>query len=185
MTSRHPRPARILEQAGMADVRQRAYDHPDAALLVQSLFEDQVSRYGFADPVAADPTSYAPPLGLFLVAYMAGVPGACGGYRPCDLTAATVEIKKLYTVPELRGHGLGALILSRLELDAARRGARSAVLETGVRNSAALALFRRAGYRPAPRYVGGRDPVINRAFLKELPAPGSPAEVGDSPASLR
>lgn len=184
MTSRHHRPARTLYQAGMAEVRQRAYDHPDAARLVQSLFEDQVRRYGFADPVAADPASYTPPLGLFLVAYIAGVPGACGGYRPCDLAAATVEIKKLYIVPELRGHGLGALILSRLEQDAAGRGARSAVLETGVRNYAALALFRRAGYRPTRRYAGGRDPVINRAFLRELPAPGSSAETGDSPASL-
>jgi GNAT superfamily N-acetyltransferase len=159
----------------MAEVMQRPYEHADAGRLVRALFEEQVRRYGFADPVAADPAAYTPPRGLFLLAYVAGVPGACGGYRPYDARPAVVEVRKLYTIPELRGQGLGRLILSHLEQDAAKRGARWAVLETGVRNHAALALFRQAGYRPAARYVSGRDPAINRAFIKELAEPGSTA----------
>lgn len=41
---------------------------------------------------------------------------------------------------------------------------RAAVLETGVRNTAALHLFTSAGYLPTDGYVEDRDPAINRAF---------------------
>lgn len=49
-----------------------------------------------------------------------------------------------------------------------------AILESGVRNTAALGLFTRSGYRPMPRYVAGRDPSINRAFVKTLTPAGQP-----------
>ena len=174
MRSRRSRPAPTRLAAETAVLTQLPYDHPDAARLVRALFDEQVGRYGFADPIAADPADYAPPRGLFLVAYTNGTPCACGGYRPYGPRTDTAEIKKLYTVPGLRGQGVGALILTRLEAHAAARGARSAILETGVRNDAALLLFKSAGYRPTPQYVTGRDPAINRAFLKDLPGPDSP-----------
>jgi GNAT superfamily N-acetyltransferase len=182
MTTRQPGPP-IHYTAGAVEVVERAYDQADAVHLVASLFDEQVHRYGFADPVDADPAVYRPPLGLFLVAYIAGVPGACGGYRPYDPGAVTVEIKKLYTVPTWRGRGLGRLVLTLLEEDAARRGAHVAVLETGVRNHAALALFQRAGYSPTAQYVNGRDPNINRAFIKEIPGAEKRPEPGASLAT--
>jgi GNAT superfamily N-acetyltransferase len=163
-------------------VHVRPYDHPDASRLVRSLFDDQTGRYGYADPVEADPAAYTPPSGLFLVGYLNGVPVACGGYRTFESCAATVEIKKMYTVPDLRGHGLGQRILTDLEHSAARRGARHALLETGVRNIEALALYIGIGYQPTERYVEGRDPVINRAFVKELPSWPATAQAGASPA---
>jgi hypothetical protein len=50
-------------------------------------------------------------------------------------------------------------------------GAHSVVVETGVHNTAAMALFVSAGYTPIPGYVPCRDPRINRAFGKSLPVP--------------
>lgn len=160
-----------------AGIIERPYDHPDALRLVRALFDEQAARYGFADPVAADPGGYAPPRGLFLVAYMADVPCACGGYRLYDPSPGTVEIKKLYTSPAMRGRGLGAVVLARLEQHAGDHGATTAILETGVRNSAALSLFQHAHYQPTARYVSGRDPAINRAFIKPL-RPESPSTPG-------
>ncbi|MFV2179453.1 GNAT family N-acetyltransferase [Actinomadura sp. LOL_016] len=153
-------------------LRRRPYDHPDAVHLVRALFDDQVERYGYADPVeAAAPAAYTPPEGLFLVAYQGETPVACGGYRTHDLETRTIEIKKMYAFPELRGSGLGRLILNELEWHAARAGFQSAILETGVRNTSALALYTGAGYRPRSRYATDyRDPEINRAFVKELVA---------------
>lgn len=145
---------------------ERPYDHPDARVLVKRLYDEQVECYGYADPIEADPELYRPPHGLFLVGYSRGRAACCGGFRSHG--AETVEIKKMYAVPELRGLGLGMAILSRLERRAAAAGARRVILETGVRNTAALALYRRAGYRPTARYVPGRDPAINRAFVKDL-----------------
>lgn len=168
MTPSSSKPAQPVNQTGPIEIAERTYDHPDAVRLLHALYDEQINRYGFADPVAADPAQYAPPCGLFLVAYVDGVPSACGGYRSHDPATATVELKKLYTVPELRGQGLGCLVGARLEQHAADHGARHAILETGVRSHGALALIRLAGYQPTGRYVAGRDPTINRAFIKDL-----------------
>jgi GNAT superfamily N-acetyltransferase len=154
--------------SGSAQIEPRAYDHPDAVRLVRALFDEQVARYGYADPPDADPAVYEPPAGRFLVAYLNGRAVACGGFRRHDGTTATVEIKKMYTVPDLRGHGLGRMIIDRLEAGAAGCGACRAILETGVRNRGALRLYRGVGYQPTARYVPGRDPQINRAFVKML-----------------
>jgi GNAT superfamily N-acetyltransferase len=170
MTASPADPARSGRDASQVKIASLSYDHSDAATLLHALYDEQLSRYGFADPIAADPAAYAAPRGLFLVAYLADLPAACGGYR--HYNAGVVEIKKLYTVPEHRGQGLARRILSRLEEHAALRGARSAVLETGSRSHAALALFRHAGYRPTACYVAGRDPAVNRAFIKDLSALG-------------
>ncbi len=142
------------------------YTHPHARRLVGALFDDQVKRYGYADPVEADPAAYQPPDGLFLVGYREEQPVCCGGYRRYRLDV--VEIKKMYTVFEYRGHGYGRAIITALERHAAEGGFQTAILETGVRNTAALALYADMGYRPVPRYAPGRDPAINRAFSKSL-----------------
>jgi len=150
------------------EITQRPYDHPDAVRLVRALYDEQVARYGFADPVDADPAEYAPPHGLFLIIYSANVPSACGGYRPYDPGTSTVEVKKMYTIPDLRGEGLGRLVLFALQQHAGRHGAAGAILETGAHSHAALSLFRQAGYQPTGRYARGRDAAINRAFFKDL-----------------
>jgi GNAT superfamily N-acetyltransferase len=146
----------------------REYDHDDARRLVSALYEDQVARYGYADPAEADAASYRPPAGRFLVAYVDGVPAACGGFRLHDLDRHVVEIKKMFTAPGFRGRGLGWRILAELERRAREQGARRAILETGVRNTDALRLYTSNGYVPTNSYVCGRDPAINRAFTKEL-----------------
>jgi ribosomal protein S18 acetylase RimI-like enzyme len=74
-------------------------------------------------------------------------------------------------MPEMRGRGAGGLLLRWLEDQAIGWGAEQIILETGVRNTAALSLFVRSGYRPTSRYVPGRDPAINRAFVKTLAGP--------------
>jgi len=114
--------------------------HPDAGRLVQALFDEQVDRYGGADTTEAGPAVYTPPGGLFLVGYIDGTPATCGGYRTHDKATGTVEIKKMYTVPELRRQGLRQL--SSLRWMPRRQGRIPANnLETGVRNTGALALY--------------------------------------------
>jgi GNAT superfamily N-acetyltransferase len=185
MTTSSPDSALPAHEAGRVEITERSYDHPDAIRLVRALYEEQVDRYGSADPVEADPMIYAPPHGLFLVVYVADVPSACGGYRPYDPVAAVVEFKKMYTTPGLRRRGLARLVLSRLERDATSGGARRAILETGARSHAALALVRRAGYQPTARYVSGRDPAINRAFFKDLSGPNAASGRNDLRAIAR
>jgi GNAT superfamily N-acetyltransferase len=148
----------------------RRVDHPDAVRLLKTFYDEQVDRYGFAESVDLDPQAYAEPNGTFVVAYEQGHAIGCGGCRWHDRSTGTVEIKKTYLVPRARGRGIGRALLGRLEADAIGWGAQQAILETGVRNTAALALFASSGYQPMARYVDGRDPAINRAFVKPLAA---------------
>lgn len=141
---------------------------PDAARLLQAFHAEQLDRYGFADPAELTSGEYTAPSGVFGVVYHAAVPVGCGGYRWFDQATRTVEIKRIYIVPASRGLGAGRELLSWLERHAVAAGARRAILETGVRNSAALGLFASVGYRPVERYVEGRDPAINRAFARVL-----------------
>ncbi|MGH3928566.1 MAG: GNAT family N-acetyltransferase [Pseudonocardiaceae bacterium] len=120
-------------------------------------------------PPDDDPSDYTPPHGLFLLLCLDNQPAGCGGYRAHGTT--TGEIKRLYVRPEYRGRGHGRRILTALEDHAHTVGATCLLLETGVRNDAAISLFSSAGYTPAPGYVPNRDQRINRAFAKSLPVP--------------
>ncbi|MGH3930962.1 MAG: GNAT family N-acetyltransferase [Pseudonocardiaceae bacterium] len=147
-------------------LRAVAFDDPEARTLLTELYADQLTRYDRADPPDDDPADYAPPQGLFLLLCLDDQPAGCGGYRAHDTT--TGEIKRLYVRPEHRGRGHGRRILTALEDHAHTVGATCLLLETGVRNDAAISLFSSAGYIPVPGYVPNRDQRINRAFTKLL-----------------
>jgi GNAT superfamily N-acetyltransferase len=146
----------------------RRYDHPDATLLLRAFRGEQVERYGFADPIEADPSEFEDPNGVFLMAYSNNKVAACAGLHWFDRQLGVAELKKLYVVPLLRGHGLGRLLVAALEKRAFERGVRQIILESGIRNKAALHLFESLGYKPIPGYVLSRDPAVNRAFVKVL-----------------
>lgn len=143
------------------------YTHPHARMLLHHLHQEQHGLYGFADDPDDTPASdYNPPNGLFVIATLDTAPVACGGWRRRD--AITAEIKRMYTLPALRGHGLGYQVLRHLELDARRAGIQHMLLETGRDNDQALRLYTASGYTATSPYVTGRNPVINRALRKSL-----------------
>ena len=168
MTTASGDPAVFARSAAQVQITERRPGHPDASGLLRAFHRELVDRYGFADPIELNSNEYAPPRGVFAVVYQDGAPIGCGGYRWFDRATGTVEIKRMYLTPAARGHGAGHDLLSWLEHHAVRAGALRAILETGVRNTAALGLFTSAGYRPVDRYVEGRDPQINRAFARSL-----------------
>ena len=152
-------------------IAERLPAHPDALRLLRAFHAEQVDRYGFADPAELDSAEYAPPGGVFAVVYQSAAAAGCGAYRWFDRATHTIEIKRIYVVPASRGHGTGRALLAWLEQHAVQAGAQRAILETGVRNTAALSLFISAGYQPVDGYVAGRDPAINRAFARSLTSP--------------
>jgi putative acetyltransferase len=75
----------------------------------------------------------------------------------------------MFVHPDVRGQGVAGRLLAWLETDAAARGIREIVLETGPASHAALAFYRSAGYRQVPlfgQYVGEEFSVC---FAKVLP----------------
>lgn len=85
-----------------------------------------------------------------LIAYLEDTPAACGGFKPFDQT--TAEVKRMYTIAEARGKGLAKSVLQELENWARSLGFKSLILETGIRQHAAIALYEAAGYRRIPNY---------------------------------
>ncbi len=158
----------VLASTAQFRIAERLPSHPDAVRLLRAFHREQVDRYGFADPVKLSSSEYGPPNGVFAVVYQGAVVAGCGGYRWFDRATHTIEIKRIYVVPASRGYGTGHALLTWLEHHAVAAGAQRAILETGVRNTAALNLFTSAGYQPVGRYVEGRNPEINRAFARSL-----------------
>jgi GNAT superfamily N-acetyltransferase len=124
---------------------------PAAQSLIDALNAELSGRYPEegACHFRLDPDEVADGQGSFLIASRAGKPIGCGAVRRIE--ERTGEIKRMYVSPEERGRGVGRAILAALEAEAKTLGISRLVLETGVRQSEALALYQRAGFsRIAP-----------------------------------
>jgi GNAT superfamily N-acetyltransferase len=121
------------------------YDHPDSATLIAEVQQEYVVRYGDVDQTPVDPAEFAPPHGLFLVAYLDGTPVATGGWRRHGDDA---EIKRMYVNAAHRGRGLARAVLAELENTARGAGFHRLILETGDEQPEAIQLYRSAGYTP-------------------------------------
>jgi putative acetyltransferase len=96
------------------------------------------------------PEEVAPEHGTFLIVYRDGLAVGCGALRLLDAEAA--ELKRMYVSPQARGQGIGRRLLVALEAEARAFGVRRLVLETGIRQIAALALYQATGFRPIPLF---------------------------------
>jgi GNAT superfamily N-acetyltransferase len=103
-----------------------------------------------ANHFGLDPAEVAGKRGAFLVVSCNGEPVGCGAVRLID--AETGELKRMYLAPAVRGKGLAKQLVAALEAEARALGAKRLVLETGIRQHAALALYRGAGFSPIPLY---------------------------------
>jgi GNAT superfamily N-acetyltransferase len=125
------------------------YTHPDVAALIEEIQRDLAVRYGGPDETPVTPADFAPPRGLFLVAYLDGAPAGCGGWRSRGTDA---ELKRLYTVPAARRTGVARAVLAELERTARAAGHTRLILETGTRQPEAIALYSAAGYTEVPPF---------------------------------
>jgi len=104
--------------------------------------------------------------GVFLLATSAGQAVGCGAVRMNDAT--TAEIKRMYTVPRARGHGVARRLLAALEAEARALGATRLVLETGERQTEAVALYEKAGFRRIPLFGEYLDSPLSLCMEKLL-----------------
>jgi GNAT superfamily N-acetyltransferase len=128
-------------------IEKRSYADPDVQRLVAEVQQEYVRRYGGPDAAAVDPTEFAAPDGLFLVGLRDGVPVAMGGWR--RIGDGTAELKRMYVAESARRQGLARALLAELERTAAAAGFGELVLNTGVPQPEAVALYEAAGYLPA------------------------------------
>ncbi|MFB7866347.1 MULTISPECIES: GNAT family N-acetyltransferase [unclassified Streptomyces] len=162
------------------DIRPTSFDHPDAVKLNDAVQLEYAVRYadddgdGEGDLTPLDPSMFAPPQGLYLIAYdPEGLPVATGGWRAQEAndegyTDGDAELKRMYVVPEARGLGLARRILAALEADARAAGRTRMVLETGTAQPEAIALYTSSGYEPCAKFGYYREYPNSRCYAKAL-----------------
>lgn len=104
--------------------------------------------------------------GAFLIARADDEPLGCGAIRRLDAT--TAEVKRMYVAPHARGRGVGRALLLALETEAGALGATRIVLETGVRQHEAIALYERAGFVRIPAFGEYVDSPLSVCMEKRL-----------------
>lgn len=124
-------------------------DNPDFIHLVQLLDAELASRDG------KDHSFYAQfnkihRIKHVVVAYDNSRPVGCGAIK--EFSPETMEVKRMYVLPEERKKGIAAAILSELEKRARELSYQKCVLETGKRQPEAIALYTRQGYKRIENY---------------------------------
>lgn len=141
---------------------------PHAQALIAALDEELEDRYPEegANHFRLDAEEVAPDRGAFIIARIGRMPVGCGAVRLNDRT--TAEIKRMYTVPAVRGRGVAGRLLQALEERARALGATRLVLETGERQHEAVAMYRKAGFVPIPRFGEYLDSPLSLCMEKRL-----------------
>lgn len=140
--------------------------HTDFRKMVNALDEDLYRRNGDTQKLyekynQIDKIKHA------IVIYADNKPVGCGCFKRFDDN--TVEIKRMFVLPEMRGKQLAAQLLQELEKWAVEEGFSKAILETGLRQVEAIRLYTVAGYSLTEnygQYVGMEDSICYRKELK-------------------
>ena len=143
--------------------------HPQALrLLAEAALE---ARALYPELFARDaPAPGNPPLRereVYLLAWRDGRAVGCGALRQHN--AFTAELRRMFVSRSARRDGVAHALLVRLEAEARSLGYRQLVLETGVRQAPAIALYSGSGWRriaPFGSFVG--DPM-SVCFGKTVP----------------
>ncbi|OIK07249.1 GNAT family N-acetyltransferase [Streptomyces monashensis] len=157
------------------NIRRVRFDHPDAVTLNDEVQAEYQLRYGDGgDATVLDTMDFDPPRGAYLIAYdELDRPVATGGWRSQDLNSegnenGDAELKRMFVIERMRGHGLARRILSVLEEDARAAGRVRMVLETGSKQPEAVALYTSSGYEPCAKFGYYRFHEESLCFAKKL-----------------
>lgn len=150
------------------------WDDPDVVALHALQRVDIDSRYG-GDTEPGTKPSKADISVVLLARDAGGRAVGTGALRQLDDTSA--EIKRMYTIDDARGTGVGRALLTALEAYAVSRGWTVLRLETGPLQHEAIGLYTNAGYRRIPNfgaYVGAPQSLCYERTLT-VAADGRPS----------
>lgn len=140
-------------------------DDTDFQNLVKLLDKDLAIRDGedhafFAQFNHIDTIKYA------MVALEDGIAVGCGAIKKYDVN--TMEVKRMFVLLEKRGQGIASLILKELENWALELGFKKCILETGIKQPEAIALYRKNNYWIIKNYGQYAEVESSLCFEKVL-----------------
>ncbi len=114
-----------------------AADLPRVAEIERATFADPWSQRAFEETIARPGVT----------AYALDDAGRLAGYALCSLAADEGEILNIAVATEARGRGAGLVLMRAMLAGLRAGGARQVFLEVRRSNEAAIALYRRVGFR--------------------------------------
>jgi putative acetyltransferase len=126
----------------------------DFAPLINLLDADLAFRYGDLQ-LSYNAFNVIPYIDTVVIAFYNNEAVGCACFKGFDDTS--VEIKRMFVKPDIRGKGVASLILRELEDWAKQLGYIYTVLETGDKQHEAIALYNKLGYELTENY----EPYIN------------------------
>jgi GNAT superfamily N-acetyltransferase len=133
--------------------------------LVKMLDADLAIRDGDDHPFYAQYNTLAS-IKHVILAYKDGQAVGCGAFK--EFSPGIMEVKRMFTLPAFRGMGIASLLLSELENWARELDYERCILETGIKQSEAIALYKKRGYAVVEnygQYAGVKNSVC---FAKDL-----------------
>ena len=119
-------------------------DQPDVMRLIEALDAHAIALYPPESNHLLDIVALCDPAVTFLVVRAESETVGCGAILRDP--RGWGEIKRMYVRPDQRGRGIGRRVLAELETIARNADLPLLRLETGIHNTEALALYRRAGF---------------------------------------
>jgi len=145
-------------------ITQERPETPDAIALIDELeahlapFYPCESRHGYSvEKLVAQGVA-------FFVIRDNGTPVGCGGIQLYGKEYG--ELKRMYVRPQHRGSGYAKLMLSHLADYARDRGVFLLRLETGIHQTAAIDLYKRAGFQSVPPFGEYKPDPLSRFYEK-------------------
>jgi putative acetyltransferase len=139
-------------------------DNNDFVALVKLLDADLAIRDGeehafYAQYNKIDKIKYV------VLAYEKGKALGCGALK--EFEPGTMEVKRMYVLPEGRNKGIASQLLTELEKWARELSYTRCILETGLKQPEAIGLYKKNGYQQIPNY-GQYAGVENSVCFEKL-----------------
>lgn len=125
-----------------------------------------LSYQGIEDELARLPGKYAPPKGRLKLALEGDQPVGCVALRPID--DRVCELKRMYVLPQYRGHGLGKTLARVLIEEARQVGYRLMRLDTGTFLTSAIKLYESLGFKRIGPYYDVPEDILKLTIFMEM-----------------
>jgi putative acetyltransferase len=155
----------VLKRRKVIKIIRTDSNNRDFIELVKNLDADLAERDG-NDHSFYDQFNKIDKIKQAVVAYENNKPMSCGAMKEFDQNS--MEIKRMYTLPEGRGKGIATKILSELEKWATELSYKKCILETGKRQPEAIELYKKSGYKNISNYGQYKEIENSICFEKEM-----------------
>ena len=101
-----------------------------------------------------------------VIAYENDIPIGCGAIK--EYSSDTMEVKRMFVDKKSQGKGTASKILKELELWAKELGYKKCILETGMKQTRAIALYKRNNFEIIEKYGQYKHIKSSVCFQKNL-----------------